>query len=83
MDEWDPLDQPADGHQLKQYAPGLGLVRVDPQGGEEQEVLVLVEVNQLEPAALAQAREAAVRLDTRAYEVSPRVWAGSAPVGAG
>ena len=83
VDEWDPLDQPADGHQLKQYAPGLGLVRVDPQGGEEQEVLVLVEVNQLEPAALAQAREAAVRLDTRAYEVAPSVWAGSEPVGAG
>ena len=56
VDEWDPLAQPADGHQLKNYAPGVGPVRVDPLGGEEQETLELVEVNQLDAAALDEVR---------------------------
>jgi hypothetical protein len=79
VDEWDPLAQPADGHQLKHYAPGIGPVRVDPVGGTEQETLVLVEVNQLDGAALAEARERSLSLDTRAYDVAPKIWAATAP----
>jgi hypothetical protein len=79
VDEWDPLDQPADGHQLKRYAPGVGPVRVDPVGGDEQETLVLVEVNQLDAATMTEVRERALGLDTRAYEVVPKIWAATGP----
>ena len=79
VDEWDPLAQPADGHQLKNYAAGVGPVRVDPVGGEEQETLELVELNQLDPTELEEVRQAATRLDTRAYEVAPTVWGATPP----
>ena len=79
VDEWDPLAQPDDGHQLKHYAPGVGPVRVDPVGGIEQETLVLVEVNQLDAAALAEAHERALGLDTRAYTIVPKIWAATSP----
>ena len=61
VDEWDPLAQPADGHQLKHYAPGIGPVRVDPVGGTEQETLVLVEINQLDGRDAGRARERCAR----------------------
>ena len=57
-----------DGHQLKNYAPGVGIIRVDPVGGTEMESLVLVQNNHLDPAALAKARREAKRLDRRAYQ---------------
>jgi hypothetical protein len=79
VDEWDPLAQPADGHQLKHYAPGRGPVRVEPVGGEEQETLVLTEHRTVDTATLDRIREAALRLDERAYRFQPRVWSTTSP----
>jgi hypothetical protein len=72
IDEWDPLAQPQDGHQLKYQAPGVGNIRVEAMGGQEQETLVLTKVEKLSPEALAEARQEAMRLDRRAYLVNAR-----------
>lgn len=78
IDEWDPLAQPQDGHQLKFHAPGVGTVKVEAVGGEEQELLQLVEVRKLGPEELAEVRREALRLDERAYRVNAR-WDATAP----
>jgi hypothetical protein len=72
IDEWDPGAQPQDGHQLKFQAPGVGNVRVEPMGGEEQETLVLVEHLQLGPEAMAEVHALALELDAHAYETDAR-----------
>ena len=79
VDEWDPLAQPDDGHQLKHYAPGVGPVRVAPKGGVEQETLVLAEHNRLDAAELDEVREGALRLDQRAYQFTPAIWSATSP----
>ena len=56
-----------DGHQFKNYAPGVGIIRVDPVGGTELESLLLSSTTQLSAASLADARRQALRLDRRAY----------------
>jgi hypothetical protein len=72
IDEWDPLAQPKDGHALKFQAPGYGTVRVEPVGGEEQEVLVLEASGTLTPEELAEARAEALKLDAHAYKANAR-----------
>ena len=79
VDEWDPLAQPADGHQLKHYAPGVGVVRVDPVGGDEQETLMLAERRELTADELAEVRAEALRLDERAYQYAPSVYGETPP----
>jgi hypothetical protein len=79
VDEWDPLAQPADGHQLKHYAPGKGPVRVEPVGGEEQETLVLTEHRTVDAATLDRVRDAALRLDQRAYRFQAGIWSTTTP----
>ncbi len=69
VDEWSPND-PAGGHQIKYYAPGVGLVRVGARGGDSREYLRLVAVSHLGQAAMAQARAAALKMDQRAYRIS-------------
>ncbi len=69
IDEWDPLD-PEGGHQRKFQAEGVGTVRVGAVNDPEEETLVLREVRRLGPRWMAQARELALRLESRAYEVS-------------
>jgi hypothetical protein len=68
-DETSPLDDP-DAHQRKYHAPGVGIVQVgavdDPQG----ETLVLTSVKRLSPQALSHAREQALKLERRAYQIS-------------
>ena len=78
IDEWDPLAQPQDGHQLKFHAPGVGVVKVEARGGEEQELLELVEVRKLSPEEMAEVRREALRLDQRAYQVNAR-WETTRP----
>lgn len=78
VDEWNPLEQPDDGHQFKYHAPGVGVVRIEAKGGLEQETLVLARVRRLGPEAMAEARERALQLDRRAYRVAEDVWAGTA-----
>ena len=79
VDEWDPLAQPEDGHQLKNYAPGVGVVRVDPVGGDEQESLTLAERRELTADELAEVRAEALRLDERAYQYAPNVYGETPP----
>ena len=79
IDEWDPLAQPQDGHQLKYHAPGVGTVKVEAVGGEEQEKLELVEVRKLNAEEMAEVRRKALRLDQRAYQVNAR-WADTKPI---
>jgi hypothetical protein len=69
VDETSPLD-PASGHQLKYYAPGVGNILIVPDGGNQQESLVLVSRTRLDAAGLAHARAAALALESRAYRVS-------------
>ncbi len=69
-----------DAFQLKYYAPGLGNIRVDWKGADvTQEKLELVEIVQLSPEALAEARVKALELEKHAYEVSPDVYAHTPP----
>jgi hypothetical protein len=67
--EWSPLE-PDSGIQVKYYAPGVGNVQIGAVGDPEAETLVLIELNTLSPEALAEARNEALILDSRAYDVS-------------
>jgi hypothetical protein len=73
-DETNP-SEPADGHQRKFYAPGIGPIRAAPVGGREHEVLALTRVSRLDSAALESVRRRALRVDRRGYTVSRRVYA--------
>jgi hypothetical protein len=79
IDEWDPNQQPQDGHQFKYHAPGVGIVQVTARGGDEQETLVATEHRKLTPEELATANTRALELDTQAYTMVPKVFGGTAP----
>jgi hypothetical protein len=68
-DENSPLD-PESGHQRKDYAPGVGNVRISAVGDPEGETMVLTRIVQLGPSGLAQARAAVRKLERRAYRIS-------------
>jgi hypothetical protein len=67
--------------QLKYYARGVGVVRVGWRGKGEKtkETLELVEVVQLSPEALAEARAKALELDKRAYKFSKKAFDRTPP----
>jgi hypothetical protein len=68
------------GSQLKYFALGVGNIRVDWLGKDpDKEVLVLTKLVHLSPAALAQARAAALKLDKRAYTTRPGVYGKTRP----
>ena len=69
-EEFNP-DEPG-AFQLKYYASDVGNVRVGWRGEkeEEKETLELVELNHLDPEALAKVRKKALEMDGRAYERS-------------
>jgi hypothetical protein len=69
IDEFSPLD-PEGGHQLKIYARGEGLVKIEPVGGEATEVLSRTRVTELGPSEAEAANRAAIELERRAYRVS-------------
>jgi hypothetical protein len=69
VNETSPND-PASGHQIKYYAPNIGLIRVDARGGDSQEFLGLAAVRHLGPSAIAGLRESVLAMDRRAYRVS-------------
>ena len=77
-DETNP-NEPADGHQRKFYAPGIGPIRAAPVGGREKEVLVLTRIVRLAPDQLASVRQRALRIDKRGYTVSRRVYGRTPP----
>jgi hypothetical protein len=72
-DEWAP-NAPGDGHQRKFYAQGVGLVRVEPVGGVDPEILVLSKVTHLGSSSLAKVHKQALKMDARGYTVSPKVY---------
>ena len=66
--------------QQKYYARGVGNVRVGWRGEDaQQEELELVDFSMLEPQELAVAREAALALEERAYEISEEVYGQTPP----
>ena len=69
-EEFNP-DEPG-ASQLKYYASGVGNVRVGWRGEkeEEKEILELVDLNHLDPEALARVRREALQMDQRAYQRS-------------
>jgi len=81
-DETNP-NEPADGHQRKFYAPGIGPIRAAPVGGREKEVLVLTRIVRLAPDQLATVRQRALRIDKRGYTVSRRVYGRTPPAAPG
>ena len=69
-----------DAFQLKFYASGVGNVKVDWRGLDAtREKLELVEIIQLSPDALAEARTLALELEARAYETSKEVYDQTPP----
>jgi hypothetical protein len=79
MNEFNPTEP--DAHQLKYYAPGVGVVRVGWAGALEQsqEVLQLVERRDLTAQELADVRVAALALEAHAYEISPDTYGQTEP----
>lgn len=70
-----------DAELLKYYARGVGNIRVGGRGEGEKtrETLELVEVVQLGPEALAEARAKALALEKRAYKFSKEAYGGTPP----
>ncbi len=79
VDEWSPGEP---GHQIKYYAPGVGLVRVGARGGDTQEFLSLTAVRHLDRAAMARVRTAVLAMDRRAYRIT-RIYRVTGPAAAG
>jgi hypothetical protein len=79
IDEWNPLEQPEDGHQFKYHAPGVGIVRIDSKSGDVQEQLTLRQLRRLRPDELAKARRRTLELDRRAYDFAKDVYRGTPP----
>ena len=77
-DEFSVLE-PGDGHQRKFYAPGVGTVLITAAGGKDLETLELIKIVQLSPEQLANAREKALKLDERAYRISPELYGDTSP----
>jgi hypothetical protein len=70
------------GHQIKYYAPGVGLIRVGARGGDTQEFLSLTAVRHLDRAAMARVRAAVLAMDRRAYRIT-RIYRVTGPAAAG
>jgi len=70
-----------DAQQLKYFAPGVGNLRIGWRGKGEKtkETLELVKVELLGPAALAEARAAALKLEKSAYSRSKSVYTKTPP----
>jgi hypothetical protein len=69
VDETSPLD-PTSGHQVKFYAPHIGLVRVEARGGDAQEFLSLVSLRHVGRRAMADVDRIVRSMDRRGRSVS-------------
>jgi hypothetical protein len=77
VDETSPND-PASGHQIKYYSPGVGLVRVGARGGDSQEFLALAGVRHLSGPAMASVSQQIIAMDRRAFGIS-KVYRATGP----
>lgn len=68
-DETSPLQDP-NSHQRKFHAPGIGIVKIGSISDPEGETLVLTKLTHLDSAGLADANNAALRLDRRGHQNS-------------
>lgn len=77
VEEFEPSKPGA--FQLKYYAPGVGNVRVGWRGknDEDHEVLKLIEIRQLDDAAMDEVRQVVLELDENAYRRIPAYGATS------
>lgn len=73
IDEWAPLE-PGEGHQLKYYVRGVGVIRVGAVGGVNQEVLKLTSRTRLSRPALTAINKQVLAQDRRGYSVSKDVY---------
>lgn len=79
IDEFNP-EEPGI-FQVKYYAPGVGNVEIGFKGNDPSgETLELVEYKVLTPEELATAREAALGLEARAYELVPETYGATEPI---
>lgn len=78
IDEFNPLDGAAAGHQQKYYRAGLGSFKVTASSGDSQELLKLVKTTKLDRAELADVNERAKAQDRHGYKVSPDVYGQTA-----
>jgi len=73
-------EEEPDAFQLKFYAPGVGNIRVGWTGFDAtREELELVEITKLTGEEMANAREAALELEERAYRISKEVYDQTPP----
>lgn len=73
-------EEEPDAFQLKYYAAGVGNVQIGWKGLDAtREELELVEIVELSSSALAEAREQALELEARAYEISKEVYDQTPP----
>ena len=80
IDEFDPSDETG-GHQRKTNLKGIGLIRVDPGAGdEEQEVLQLISIKHLNMMELKQLHQEIRTIDRRAYRLSKDVYGTTPPI---
>jgi hypothetical protein len=74
IDEFNPLDGAAAGHQQKYYRAGVGSVKVTASSGDSQEFLKLDSTTTLDDDALAAVNRRALAQDRHGYTVSPKVY---------
>jgi hypothetical protein len=74
IDEYNPLDGSAAGHQQKYYRAGVGTVKVTASSGDSQEFLKLDSTTTLDEDALADVNRHALAQDRHGYTVSPAVY---------
>jgi len=79
VDEWNPLNQPDDGHQFKYHVPGIGVAQIEGRGGVEQETLALIGIRSLDATEMAAATARTLQLDQNAYSMAKAVYAGTPP----
>jgi hypothetical protein len=77
VEETSPND-PASGHQIKYYSPGVGLVRVGARGGDSIELLTLAGVHHLGKSAMAGVTHEVLAMDRRAFGIS-KVYRATGP----
>lgn len=69
IEEWNAF-APAEGHQLKYHAPGVGIVKIGSLDSTDQETLHLTALRQLSASDMQSVRTSVLALDRRGYEVS-------------